>query len=186
MHTKVHAVRENIRYRVLEIDNHYYLVDIEENLLFYFIPFLTWFHTYKIYVIDEALAKGFIERSKEEKEKGKKRKVQTAVLLPIALTLSIVFGRILIGMGFNDLVFFQGIAINIVTLTLTVIAIGYFWRTMYKRGIEKINHLLINQSIITNLSCQILSQKEKRIFSDVFLWDLFIILYNWNSCVTFD
>lgn len=167
MHTKVHAVRGNIRYRVLEIDNYYYLVDLEENLLFYLIPFLTWFHTYNIYEIDEALAKTFTEKGKGEKEKEKERKAQTKVLLPIALSLSIVFGRMLIGMGVNDIIFFQSTVINIITLTLTVLSISYFWSAMYRQSEEKLKSFLTDQSL-QSYRAKFYPKKKKEYFQMLF------------------
>lgn len=62
-----------MRYRVMEKSDNYYLLDTEETFWFYIIPFLTWFHKYKIYAIDEAQAQYFM-KSKERQDIGRSGK----------------------------------------------------------------------------------------------------------------
>ena len=148
MHIKIHAVKRNIRYRIIEAENNYYLVDIEVTPWFYLIPFLPWFHKYKVYAIDEAQAQYFMI-DKEKQYKGDKERAKTAFLVPLMLPLTVVFGRILIDMGFNDISLFQTSAVNIATLVLTFITISYFWKAKYTRNGEKVKHVITNQSLQT-------------------------------------
>lgn len=168
LHTKVHAVKGNIRYRIIESENNYYLLDIEVTPLFYLIPFLPWFHKYKVYAIDEVQAQHFMN-SKEKQDRADKERAKTAILVPLMIPLSIVFGRMLINMGFNDIPLFQTSAINVATLVLTFIAISYFWRAMYKRNGEKVKHIITNQSLQT-YEVKFYPKKKREYFQTFLYW----------------
>lgn len=165
-----------MRYRVIEKNNNYYLLDTEETPLFHIVPFLTWFHKYKIYAIDDAQAQYFME-SKGRKEKEVK-KVNTSLIVPITLPFSIILGRILIDMGVNDVALFQSTAFNIATLILTIMAIGYFWRSLYKRNGEKVKHVFNNRSLQTH-KIKLYTEKKKDYLKMFLFWlasVLFIIM----------
>src|SRR5699024_1969934 len=93
----------------------------------------------------------------------------TSLIILFTLPFSIAFGRILINMGFNDISLFQGTMINLATLILTAMAMGYFWRAMYKRNGEKVKHVITKQSLQT-YHVKFFPKKKGEYFKMVLYW----------------
>lgn len=56
MEGRVELLTRNMRYRIVNIGNEYYILDMEKTIWMIFIPFLIWFMPQKVYKIDRKTA----------------------------------------------------------------------------------------------------------------------------------
>ncbi|WP_026909135.1 DUF443 family protein [Paucisalibacillus globulus] len=53
MLSEVHHIHKNMRYRIIKVDNTYYIFDLDRPFLVFFFPFLNWIKTHTIYEIKD-------------------------------------------------------------------------------------------------------------------------------------
>lgn len=95
---KVERPDKNIRYKLMNVENEYYILDQDKPIWAILFPFIFWLKSHTVYQIDQAI----FERLKqpEEKKTGK-----WAMILPVAF-ISPFLGRILASLadGFDNLI----------------------------------------------------------------------------------
>lgn len=85
----VKRVYKNSRYRLINFNNEYYLIDLDENKILFIFPFLFYFFTHKIYKINNDEVMNLV--IPENLRKNAERLKETAKLVPFIGVASVPF-----------------------------------------------------------------------------------------------
>lgn len=164
LHTYISQIKGIIRYRLLHIDGKYYLVDLEENPLFYFFPFLTWFHKYTLYELNEEQAQRILD-NQYQRQSGT---AIFSIIYPLSVGTSLILGKAFVSSGLAQIPFFQSKFIQILFLLLTVLACVYFWGHLHKKAILKMEEIVPLRSL-DRYYARFIPEEKRSYFSSIFI-----------------
>lgn len=139
MRAYISIIKHIIRYRVLQINNKYYIVDIEENPRFFLFPFLTWFHIYTLYELEEDQARKI---SDYNKTKGPDGREVFSTLYFFIVGISLTLGKVVASSGLAYIPFINNTIVHILFLLLAIGAVVYFRIIQYRKTYEKMHQLV--------------------------------------------
>lgn len=135
----VSIIKSIARYRVLQINNQYYVVDIEESPRFFFFPFMTWTHMYTLYELEQEQARRISEYNKERGAVGLEA---FSVYYFLIVGLSLALGKTIVSSGIAYIPFLNNTIVQWLFLLLAVAAIVYFRFVQHRKTYEKMHQLV--------------------------------------------
>ncbi|MCO4326847.1 DUF443 domain-containing protein [Staphylococcus agnetis] len=141
---RIDDVKHNVRYKLLHVNNEFYLIDLQKNILSYVFPMINWFPK-SCYKIDS-------EAYEKLLNKGVHKKSNTSMIMGCIVLFSVLL-RPLLKYVYAPISVFVGISMVLVALTLTVILQLFFRKKteIYKSNlpttckltiIPKLKHLI--------------------------------------------
>ncbi|UXU54070.1 DUF443 domain-containing protein [Staphylococcus agnetis] len=114
---RIDDVKHNVRYKLLHVNNEFYLIDLQKNILSYIFPMINWFPK-SCYKIDS-------EAYEKLLNKGVYKKSNTSMIMGCIVLFSVLL-RPLLNYVYAPISVFVGISMVLVALTLTVILQIFF------------------------------------------------------------
>src|SRR5699024_2909520 len=110
MNNKVRNIHKNARYKVLEVDEEYYILDMTSTYWLFILPFLNWFISYKGYKIDKSIVKEI------QSYKGSDASAVVIIATGFAVTMTFILRPI-----FNELTLHTSYGFNLTLLILSML-----------------------------------------------------------------
>ncbi|NJH98645.1 DUF443 family protein [Staphylococcus agnetis] len=114
---RIDDVKHNVRYKLLHVNNEYYLIDLQKNILSYVFPMINWFPK-SCYKIDS-------EAYEKLLNKGVYKKSNTSMIMGCIVLFSVLL-RPLLNYVYAPISVFVGISMVLVALTITIILQLFF------------------------------------------------------------
>ncbi|PTH43068.1 DUF443 family protein, partial [Staphylococcus agnetis] len=114
---RIDDVKHNVRYKLLHVNNEYYLIDLQKNILSYVFPMINWFPK-SCYKIDS-------EAYEKLLNKGVYKKSNTSMIMGCIVLFSVLL-RPLLNYVYAPISVFVGISMVLVALTITIIVQLFF------------------------------------------------------------
>ncbi|PTH58537.1 DUF443 family protein [Staphylococcus agnetis] len=114
---RIDDVKHNVRYKLLHVNNEFYLIDLQKNILSYVFPMINWFPK-SCYKIDSEAYEKLLNR-------GVYKKSNTSMIMGCIVLFSVLL-RPLLNYVYAPISLFVGVSMVLVALTLTVILQIFF------------------------------------------------------------
>jgi len=135
----VTIIKSIARYRMVQINNKYYIVDIEENPGFFFFPFITWVHIYTLYELEEGQASRIFAHNKTKGTAG----IETfSTYYFLIVGISFVLGKTVVSSGIAYIPFLNNTIVQWLFLLLAVAAVIYFRFVQHQKTYRKMHQLV--------------------------------------------
>jgi len=135
----VSIIKSIARYRMVQINNKYYIVDIEENPRFFFFPFITWLHIYTLYELEEGQACKIYAYNET---KGTAGMEAFSLYYFLIVGISFVLGKTAVSSGIVYIPFFGNTFAQGLFLFLAVVAVIYFRYVKHRKTYIKMHQLI--------------------------------------------
>lgn len=119
----VSIIKGIARYRLVQLNHKYYLVDLEENPRFFFLPFITWLHIYTLYELEEGQARKIFDYNEA---KGPAGIDSFSIYYFLIVGIGLVLGKTIVSSGIAYIPFLANPFVQALFLLLTVAAVLYF------------------------------------------------------------
>lgn len=117
MNNKVRNIHKNARYKVLEVDEEYYILDMTSTYWLFILPFLNWFFSHKAYRIDKSILK--------EIQSYESNRTNVSAVATIATGFAVMMSAVLRPI-FNNLFLHTSSVFNLTLLITTVLLLILF------------------------------------------------------------
>lgn len=135
----VSIIKSIARYRMVQINNKYYVVDIEESPRFFFLPFITWVHIYTLYELEEEQARRIFAYNET---KGTTGIEAFSAYYFLIVGIGLVLGKTVVSSGIAYIPFLNNTFVQWLFLLLTVAAIIYFRFVQHRKTYIKMHQLV--------------------------------------------
>jgi len=140
MKCKVSAIKGNLRYRILTINNKNYIFDMGQSFWRFLFPVFAWIFPHTVYKVNDDRSLGQLEASSNPEEKSNQKSYGelSLILGPLGVLLGSLIYPIL-----DTTLFFNGFYINFIIVTipcLSIIIFIIFLNIKFKKNLKRIIH----------------------------------------------